>query len=355
MEKSINVNEVANLIANELNSKGLNNIIDAKKIKEAVMKKIQEAQEGIHQGINEMENPVVAKGPTVFPNPAENEEQFKMAPDVVQPEAPKVGMEAGAQPLNVPMEPKTAIPPQVPDFLKDVEPGKVFVFDFNELSVGGENLSNKPFQLMNSPFLSKSMQEMWSENGTTKAEVYQTKFEKIGEIAFDYKSGSSQFIQKSAEPDFDVQQQYKENPYAAEPNKEIEAYVKNNVNIDQKINDVITNIVKDYFLTNSERATNAPSDTVAIPGMGIVGHGDIKPKNVLGTQNPIQEHKISVRDLVNNFQKIDTPQELIETIEGKTKQAKLIYEDKEIKKWLLDGKEYYLPTNPMSIRKCYLK
>ena len=262
-------------------------------------------------------------------------------------------MEAGAQPLNVPTEPKTAIIPEIPDFLKSVEPSKVFVYDFNELSVGGENLSNKPFKTIEDPEVSKSMQQMWSENGITRAEVYQTKFEKIGEVVFDYRSGASQFIQKGAEPDFDAQQQYKENPYAAEPNKEIENYVKNNVDIDQKINDVITNIVKNYFLTNSERAVNheqpAGIDTSTLKNMTPV------PAEDMGINRAIQENKVTVRDLVDNFQKVDTPEDLMETIQGKKKTARLIYEDKEVKKWLLNGKEYYLPSDPMSINKCYVK
>jgi hypothetical protein len=351
MKQQINLEEIGTLIAKEIREKGLNDAINLNTVKERVMKKIQEMQ-GAPKEINEMENTVVANGPVKFPNPAEDEEKFKIAPDIKQPEVetPKVGLEAGAQPLETPIEPKTAIIPETPDFLKDVEPGKIFVFDFNELSVGGENLSNKPFKTIENPEISKSMAQMWSENGITKAEVYQTKFEKIGEVVFDYKGGSSQFIQKGAEPDFDVQQQYKQNPYAGEPNKEIENYVKNNVDIDKKINDVITNIVKSYFLTNSERATNDKQQ---------FGTENILPAQPSAEQNainkPIQEGKITVRDLVDNFQKIDTPDDLLETIEGKKKTAKLIYEDKEVKKWLLNDKEYYFPSDPMSIRKCYVK
>jgi hypothetical protein len=359
----IKQDEINALLANEIRKSGLNDVIKLDMVKEKVMKKIQE----MSKDLTEMENPAIAQGPTIFPNPAEDEEKFKVAPDIKQNnmEIPKNGMEAGSQPLEVPIEPKLAISPETPDFLKNVEPGKLFVYDFNELSVGGENLSNKPFKTMDNPNICKSMQQMWSENGITKAEVYQTKFEKIGEISFDYKSGASQFIQKGADPDFNIQQQYKENPYAADPGKEVETYVKNNINLDQKVTDVITDIVKNYFLTNSERAVNEPvkvgngDETRGLgaikPNAEYINPNDPFPIRTDDIYKSIQEEKLTIKDLVDKFQKIETPQDLKETLEGKKKTAKLVYEDKEIKKFVLNDKEYYLPSNPMSIRMCYVK
>lgn len=353
----INQEEVNALLASEIRKMGLDGALKLNTVKERVMKKIQEMSLGT-QEVNEMENPAVAQGPTKFPNPAEDEEKFHVAPNIQTPAtaAPKVGMEAGVQPLNTPMEPKTAIIPEIPDFLKEVQPGKIIVFDFNELSVGGENLSNKPFKTMEDPDVCKSMQQMWSENGITRAEVFQTKFEKIGEVAFDYKSGSSQFIEMGAQPDFNVQQQYKENPYAAQPEKEIENFVKNNVDLDQKITDIVTNIVKNYFLTNSERAINQPSGIENV----LSGQSTIPPVPVedRGINKAIQENKVTLRDLVSNnsgFKKVDTPAELLETITGKSKIAKLVYEDKEVKKWVFGDKEYFFPSDAMSIKKCYVK
>lgn len=338
----INQDELNTMLATEIRKCGLNNAIKLDIVKEKVMKKIKEMQ----GNITEMENPVVAKGPNTFPNPEEDEEKFNTALVPSKEETPEIGMEAGSQPLNIPIEPKTAIIPQIPDFLKDVEPGKIFVYDFNELSVGGENLSNKPFKTMEDPEICKSMQQMWSEKGITKSEVYQTKFEKIGDIIFDYKSGMSQFIERSAEPDINIQQQYNLNPYTAQPDKAIENFVKQNVDIDKRVDDIITNIVKNYFLTNSERAINDPTNinkpTPPIPMS-------------MPPQSPIQEQIITMKDLTTNYQKIETPVELIETISGKAKTAKLVYEGKEVKKWLLGNKEYCFPTDPMSIRMCYTK
>lgn len=362
MEKTINQDEVNALLAAEIRRTGLNDAIKLDIVREKVMQKIQE----MSKGISEMENPAVSQVQNTFPNPEKDEEQFSVAPGVQQADAelsgtgmePEniTGMEAGAQPLNVAYEPKTAIIPQVPDFLKDVEPGKIFIYDFNELSVGGENLSNKPFKTMEDPNISKSMQQMWSEKGITKAEVYQTKFEKIGDIVFDYKSGMSQFIERGAEPDINVMQQYKENPYAADPTKEIESYIKQNVDIDQKVNDVIQNIVKNYFLTNSERAVNdTPLNYNTVPTThNPIGSG-IQTSAIVPQELPMFENTLTMKNMAKEFQKVETPQELIETITGKSKAAKLVYEGKEVKKWVLGDKEYYLPSDPMSIRMCYVK
>lgn len=350
----INQDEINALLAAEIRKHGLNDVIKLDVVREKVMQEIQK----MNQGINEMENPAISQGPAQFPEPKEYEEQYSPAPGVQQPKQAepqqKIGMEAGSQPLGVEQQPRIAIAPEVPDFLKDVEPEKIFIYDFNELSVGGENLSNKPFKTLSDPNISKSMQQMWSENGVTRAEVYQTKFEKIGEVVFDYKSGQSQFIEKRFDPDFQAQQQYKENPYMGEPTKEIENYVKNYVDIDQKVSDVITNIVKNYFLTNSERAINdtSYSELNNVPQEEMPYPTD---KAQIGVNRAIQEEKITISDLIHKFNKVDTPNELIETIQGKKSNAKLVYEDKEIKKWLLGGKEYFLPSNPMSIRKCYTK
>ena len=347
----INQEEVNALLAAEIRNSGLNDALKLDVVKEKVMKKIQE----MSQGMNEMENPAVAQSPTTFPNPDEDEENINSTQitDQNNVEVSKIGMEAGAYPLGVSIEPRMAIAPEVPDFLKNVEPGKIFVYDFNELSVGGENLSIKPLKTLDNPEISKSMQQMWSENGTTRVEVYQAKFEKAGEIIYDYKNGTSVFIEKTSEPDYDLQKKYQQNPYAAAPEKEIENYLRDSVDLDQKINDVIANIVKSYFLTNTERAQinnpvyNEPQPQYQTP---VASNTTNIPQHT-----PIQEGSVTMKILVNDFRKVDTPEELIETIQGKSEKAKLIYEDKEIKKWILNDKEYFLPSDPMSIRKCYIK
>jgi hypothetical protein len=346
----MNENEIQTLIANEIRNMNLNDAIDLDGVKKKVMEKIHQLNNSSEE-ISEMENPAVAQGPTEFPYEEEEEEDresFQAAPKIASNEpTQKIGRESGSDSLTGSTEPKRAIVPEVPDFLKEVEPEKVFIYDTNELSVGGENLSNKPFKTLRNPEVSKSLQQMWSEKGVTKAEVYQAKFEKIGDIVFDYKNGTSQFIEKRFDPDLEIQNQYQENPYSAEPTKEIEQYINNNIDINQKINDVITNIVKNYFLTNSERAVN--DNTVK------QNEENIQTQNSSLTENKKTDEDINLKKIINEFKKIETPSEILKLIEGKKSKASLVYENEEIKKWKLDNQDFYLPANPLSVKMCYVK
>lgn len=269
--------EINVMIANQLRNKGLNNAIDSEKIKKSVMEKlsqIKNKQNNSDKDISEMQNPKIAQGPTEFPKDdsntqpqQQNQPSQSNQPQIQPQQQPTVNTgqtqiqqqtnntQKVINPSEQPSQPKIALPEQ-PYFLKDVKPEDIFVYDYNELSVGGENLSTKPFKLLNNPDEKKSMKDFWSEKGVTKADVYQSKFEKIGQITFDYRNGTSTFIEKRFEPDFEVQQQYKENPYASDPKMEVENYIKNNLDLEKVVSDVVTNIVKNYFLTNSERAEN---------------------------------------------------------------------------------------------------
>ncbi len=354
MEKGINQEELNNLIAQEIRDKGLNEVLKLEAIRERVVQKLEElGQSQPTQTVNELENPAVASGPTQFPT-EEEEESLPPAESNAEIQQPVVDKEAGDVSLNATFEPKVSTQ-DIPDFLKKVEPGKLIIFDYNELSEGGENLTNKPFKTFDNPEEKKSINQMWSEEGKTKAEVYQAKFEKIGDLIYDYKNGITNFEELNTQPETDINGVYKENPYKVEPNpiieKDIEGYITQNVDMDQKVNDVITNIVKTYFLTNSEKAVN--DTTIETP-----------PEVPIETpvEEPVQYQNIAenfkLEDLVGlrtEFVKIDTPKEVENAFNGKSTGAKLVSENNEVKKFVLDGKDYFLPTNPISTRKCYIK
>lgn len=355
MKQKLTQNEINALIAKEIREKGLNEVIKLETIRERVYKKIKEMNQG-KEKINELENPAPVGSGVAFPR--DNEEQSMQAPQIVQSVDKGVGMTPGSQPTEVPFAPRVATQ-EIPDFLKNVEPGKIIVFSYNELSEGGENLTNKPFRTLANPEEKKSMNQMWSEEGKTRAEVYLTKFEKVGDLEYDYKNGITQFIENTEQPLIDANGVYKENPYKVEPNpvieKTVDDYVRQNVDIDKKVNDVITNIVKNYFLTNSERAVNdtqqtPPSDPNTLQPNGTISD---ETKKMMG----IQEN-VMLNDLVSvtsDFKKVDTPQEIVEALNGKTSGAELIYENEEVRKFSVNKKEYYLPKNAISIRKCYIK
>jgi len=351
MEKVLNQEELHAIIAKEIRAKGLNEVLKLETIKERVIKKIRELKgEEQETQINELENPNVA---TSAPRemPREDEDDLN-PPEAAQTPSEEVQVqmsrESGDTPLDVPMEPRRAVN-DTPEFLKEIEPGKIVIFDYNELSESGLNLTNKPLRTYDNPDIRKSMSELWSEGGRTKAEVFQTKYEKIGDLEYDYKNGVTRFVENTEQPNVDVNGVYKENPYKVESNpvieKDIESYITQNVDMDSKVNDVIANIVKDYFLTNSEKAVNdlnAPESTQ-------------NPAKDYPLQN-IAEAKLNDLMKVNTeYSKIDTPKALLETIDGKSNEAKLVYENKEVKKYTIKDKEYFLPTDALSVRKCYIK
>lgn len=89
--------------------------------------------------------------------------------------------------------------PQIPAILEGIGNEKLFVFDENELSLGAEALSNTPFRLMSNPDNKRSMMELWATEGKRGAEIYQVKFEKLGEIIFNPFEGTSNFAKKPIE------------------------------------------------------------------------------------------------------------------------------------------------------------
>lgn len=355
MKQKLTQNEINALIAKEIREKGLNEVIKLETIRERVYKKIKEMNQG-KDNINELENPTPVGSGVAFPR--DGEEQSLQAPMPVQSVDKGVGLTPGSQPTEVPVEPRIATQ-EIPDFLKNVEPGKIIVFSYNELSEGGENLTKKPFRTLANPEEKKNMSQMWSEEGKTKAEVYLAKFEKVGDLEFDYKNGTTKFVENNEQPLTDANGVYKPNPYKVEPNpvieKSVDDYVRQNIDIDKKVNDVITNIVKNYFLTNTERAVN---DTQQIP---TTDTNTLQPDGTMSDEAKklmgIQEN-VMLNDLVSvtsEFKKVDTPQEIIEALNGKVGGAELIYENEEVKKFSVNKKEYYLPKNAISTRKCYVK
>ena len=352
MEHNINLEELDALIAQEIRNKGLESTLNIKTIKERIMQELSNPQE---QNINELETPTIEDSPREFPNnptinstsPSDNTQN---APQQTgNTETTDIQFkEKGGEPLEQQSNPIVATA-ELPDFLKDIEHGKIIIFDYNELGESGENLSKKPLRSFDNPDERISMLQMWSNGGKTKADVYQAKFEKVGELIYDYRNGTTKFVEDIEQPLTNHDGSYKKNPYQVEPNpvieKQVEEYLTHNVDIDKKVNDVIANIVRDYFLTNNERAIN---DENSIN----------ENKKISNSQNDAIQEDYSLNDLVkidSEFKKINTPQELVEVIKNHKDQALLMYENNEIKKYVFNNEHYYFPANPLTIKKVYVK
>jgi len=269
--------------------------------------------------------------------------------------------------------------PELPNFMDKIEPAKFIVFDMNEVALGGEQLSNKPFRLFSDPDTKKSIHDAWKEEGKKTGEIYIAKFEKIGNVEFDYKNGTSHFTEKRFEnpEDLTTAPSFQDNPYASEStpqeispeDKSVEAAVTNAVDVEGQVKSYIEDILKQHFAQLP--AEEAPAHTT-----GTVEPEEIAPltgdpdayntvqDDVENTEEvpvlptAIQESDIKYKDIVmndNDYMKVDTPKTLKESIKNGSGEAKLLSKNDQVQTWMFEGVEYYLPAQIMSDKKCHTK
>lgn len=85
--------------------------------------------------------------------------------------------------------------PTLPDSVLQAEPGKLFIYDMNQLSLGGESLSNQPYNTLDNPENKSSMHDLWIKDGKVRAQLYKVEFKPIGEMVFDPFNGTSKFVE----------------------------------------------------------------------------------------------------------------------------------------------------------------
>lgn len=253
--------------------------------------------------------------------------------------------------------------PQLPNFIHKIEPAEVLVFNQNELSHGGENLANLPLRTVEDPDCKKSLHDFWVEEAKKKADVYLAKFEKIGQLEFDHRNGTAQFKENRIE-DVDTSksgEHYQGNPYTEEPQPQlddgseeteergIESYIKNSVDLENKVKEYIENILKDYFSGSQE-----DENYIAEEKNQKIEEKQSYPQE----KSHIQENNIKMQDIAKNenqYKKIDTPQKLKESIKNGGGEAELISKGDSVQEWMLEGKRYFFPTQIISYNKCYIQ
>ena len=365
----MNTEELKTMIASKVKDMSLNSVLDSnaiEKIKERVMNiyNSEKAKSEIPESIAEASFPANL-GTTetgIFPSAdLESTTGVTSMADATSVEAPSNNYDSTQQPgQNIEVGTTGNIPaykPELPSFMEKIEPAKVIIFSQNELSEGGENLSNKPLRTFENPDEKKSMNDFWLDKGQKSADVYMAKLEKIGELQFDYANGTSKFIEKRFEPDFDLQAKYKENPYMptgpatpgeldinGQPN--IMNQIATSVDIKQVVEDLVMKILKDQLLTNTTKAVN---DIPVKPVGEFAGNFDTRYSGQMS-----ESFDIKMLDLVNNYEKIDSPKELKEAIENNNKSL-LVKENTEVQEWNINGQSYYTPVNKISTKKCYIK
>jgi hypothetical protein len=225
------------------------------------------------------------------------------------------------------------------------------------------------------------MNDMWTEEGKRKAEVYIAKFEKIGDIEFNYANGTSQFIEKRFNPDFAVQAQYKENPYATPSvpqatagtdNSNILAQISTAVDLEKVVKDIVVDILRKQLVGNSAGPVAVSQESYgydasqvakpmeeSTPGYNAYklvksmfkGDGDISDLNDVADR-----FSLNMANLVDDngsYIKSELPDALREHI-GSGKRDMLKNENQEVEEWSFDGQSYFLPKNRISKNKGYI-
>ena len=377
MAEKLNIDELKAMIANQIKNENLNEVLDSVNIEEIARNilgkhKRDNAVNAIPDMIPEnTEAPAMATSAVSMPKPE----------DDVVPAAryfnPSNGLEdfgtgTTNSPNQVDQSTSGNIPsyePALPSFMDKIDPAKIIVFDMNELSQGGENLSHKPLRTFENPDVKKSMNDLWIDEGKRKADVYMVKLEKIGCLDFNYSNGTTRFDEKRFDPDFAVKATYRENPYAAnDAMKSVEAQsnVMNQISTAVDLEGVVKNIVMDlikkgittdlpqesygYDKSQAVRPMEESAPGYAARAMFNSG-GDIEELNAVADSFDLSMTKLV--DDNGSFMKAELPESLKEHIESGNREF-LKNENQEVEEWRFDNTSYFLPKNRISKIKGYV-
>jgi hypothetical protein len=377
MAEKINIDELKVMIANQIKNENLHEVLDGANIEEIARNilskhKRDDAVNAIPDVIPEnTEAPAMATSAVSMPKPEED------AVPTARYFNPGNGLDDfGTGTTNSPnqIDQSTSgnIPsyePALPSFMDKIEPAKVIVFDMNELSEGGENLSHKPLRTFENPDVKKSMNDLWIDEGKRKADVYIVKLEKIGCLDFNYANGTTRFDEKRFDPDFAVQATYRENPYAADnamKSVEAQSNVMNQISTAVDLEGVVKNIVMD--LIKKGITTDLPQESYgydksqAVKPMeesvpGYAARGMFKSGGDIDEINDVADYfDLNMAKLVDDngsFMKAELPESLKEHI-GSGDREFLKNENQEVEEWHFDGTSYFLPKNRISKNKGYV-
>jgi hypothetical protein len=363
MSAKMNIEELKTLIANGIREQNLQGALpeDAvERIKERILAlRDKDAEKNIPEVVSELDVPALnyaTDNDAQFPDERElvasPEQQINMTGETQHIDVP-----AGSAPTEQPSEPTMGYTPELPEMLKKADPAEIFVFKYTDIGESGENLSNKPMRLMDDPDVKKSMHDLWIQEGKTKAKIYVAKFEEIGEIDFNYADGTSKFTEKASAPDYAGGPEYKENPYAAESLPQIdeptqaglETYIKNSVDLEGVVKDIVMGVLKDSLLTNTEKAVN---EDIA-PVEDRFGNATDNAQSVKPME---EEFELTMEEIVknNDYDRVILPDGLNESINSGDKKN-LINENEFVQEWEFEGERFFTPVDRISKNKGYTK
>jgi hypothetical protein len=378
MAEKINIDELKVMIANQIKNENLNEVLDSVNIEEIAKNilsrhKRDNAVNAIPDVIPEnTEAPAMATSPVSMPQPEVDNSVPTSKYFNPSNNLDSFGTGTTNSPAQVDQSTSGNIPayePALPSFMDKIEPAKVIVFDMNELSQGGENLSHKPLRTFENPDVKKSMNDLWTEEGKRKADVYIVKLEKIGGLDFNYTNGTTRFDEKRFDPDFAVQATYRENPYAAsdamksvESQSNIMNQISTAVDLESVVKNIVMDLIKKGITTDLPRESYGYDTSQAVKPMeesvpGYAARGMFKSGGDIDEINEVAESfDLNMAKLVDDegsFKKAELPDSLKEHI-GSGDREFLRNENQEVEEWHFDGTSYFLPKNRISKNKGYV-
>ena len=338
MSKGISQDELKHKIVTSIRREGLDGIFGEEtieKIRERVTQEYRLQQEAPlepqEEQLQETDmRPPVSGGPSQFPY----EDDFVSSGAIqdAEVEAEPVGIEPGAAATDVPYEPVRAMAPEVPQPLKDQQPGEIIVFDYNEVAaVSGENLANKPFRKKDDPESKQTIHDFWMQEGKTKVKVYAAKFEEIGEVEFDYQNGTAHFTDLKNPPVSDTVNTYQENPYAAQSLPQVdepqtETDLRKTLESQVDVEAVLMKVMKDILKDGLQNLDTSVEPTIPTPAP---------------IANPVQE-RLSLDD-VKQLAAVEVPEAINQRLLGESAAGvEYVSQSNEYAAYLMEGKMYYV-------------
>ncbi len=290
MKKRISIDEIEEMIKNKLKQDGVLEMINQEKISE-IKSKIKDILDN-HKKLDEQENQenksdvgqtVQTSNPNITLKTTQDPEKTEMIKketelDIKEKDLIKKEFELEEKEKQInKKEEELKYVPEIPQILKEIEPGEIIIFDTNELSLGYENLSNRDFRLKSNPDEKKSIKDLWLLSAITKTNVYVVELKKIGNLNFDPYNGTTNFegitnnqeftesnqnIEKNHDVESAVKSQYPDQEMldSVEPIKDVSMPIMNSNDIEKEkfetnFKDVITKIVSDELNKISSQTT----------------------------------------------------------------------------------------------------
>jgi hypothetical protein len=250
MSKKINIEDLKKAVVDEARKEGLESILDsasidriAEQIKNIMFSEKVKYKDG---GVEIL--PEIQGAASSFPyqetivEPAQPQQDVRSVvqqqPIVTQPQ----------QPIVTQQQPKVYVP-EIPSSLKNAEPFKLVVNSESDLMDSGENLARKLMRTYDDLDVRKSMMDLWRDEAKLKAEVYIIKYEKAGEIEFNYMNGTAKFTESTdSTPDnpaiLDRDNPYMEKSSIGLTRSDVETYLNTSVDIQSMVSNTLKDLIK---------------------------------------------------------------------------------------------------------------